>query len=296
MIGLAALIGAAHHVPSGALQTVAGGAPPPPAPIRVPTGEPVPITEQPRPQGDVIFSVQRPLGAPLVVPSQPLAADAVIASETVLLLPLSFQLAAPVVIGPPFNSSYAAGTQIKRLVRDGATRNCVRHRGPYSPAHDEKGEIYPGLCLEDRDGDGRFESAILEPYHPQRAPERVVGIPPVRLEPSALRGEDDPDAFRVQRRIRVTHVDATGAQFIAEQGAAVANATGITSFYGRPEESLILPLQDGASGSVGGVQLRLQRAGEGWQVIAAGQLAPWLELRENDSLVVVGGMPFRRRL
>jgi hypothetical protein len=294
ILGSAVLLGAAQ---SGGGQ---GGAPPAEGSVekpqvRLPTSTGTLLSGTPRPEGDAVLEAPRPVGAPVIAESQPLAADAVIASETMRFLPLHFLLAGPIALGPPFNAHHPAGTDVRRLTRDGTIRNCIGFRGAYRPAVDEHGEIYPGLCLEDRDQDGHYETAILEPYNPERAPVRIVAIAPVGLDPNPSAAEDDPRAIRVKRRIRVTHVGPEGARIAAEQGSATAREAEVTSYYGRPEDSVILPLRDGAIGSLGGIEFRLRRDGAGWRIAATGRFTPWLELRENSTLIVAGGMEFRRR-
>jgi hypothetical protein len=245
--------------------------------------------------GQAVFDSPRPVATQLPPESMPLAADAVVASETMQLLPLHSRLVRPVAVGSPFNASHPAGTDVAHVVKNGVIRDCIRHRGTFTPPEDEHGEIFPGLCLEDRDRDGRFETAILLPYHPERAQERIVGIAPVRLEPNLNAMQDDPDALTVKRRIRVTLVSADAAEIVVEQGFATSRQTEVTSFYSRPEDSLHLALRDGESGSLGGVEFRLRHDVDFWRIAATGRFAPWLEVRENGNLIVAGGMEFRRR-
>jgi len=245
--------------------------------------------------GVAFFAAPRAVGPPLVQESLALAADAVIASETMQLLPLHNRLAGPLAVGRPFNARHPAGTDVPRLVKDGRIVNCIRQRGIFTPPEDEHGEIYPGLCLEDRDHDDRYETAILWPYHIDRARERVVAVAPVRLEPNPVASAEDRDALRVKRRIRVTHVGADEAQIIAEQGIATSRQADVTSYVGRPEDSLTLPLREGAGGNLGGIEIRLRRDGAGWRIAASGRMAPWLELRDNSMLIVAGGLDYPRR-
>ena len=253
-----------------------------------------PLPGHPVSEGVPVLDAPQPLGAALVIGSQPLAVDAVIASETMRLVALHFRIAAPISIGPPFNALHPASTDFRRLIRDGTTRYCVVHRGVYQPTEDEHGAVYPGLCLEDRDQDGRYETAVLEPYDPEHAPVRTIAIAPVSLEPNPSGAVDDPQAQRVKRRLRVTFVDAGEARIAAEQGIATSREADVTNYYGQPPDVATLPLRDGASGAVGGIEFRLVRDGAGWRITAAGQLRPWLEVRNNGSLVVAGGMEFRR--
>jgi hypothetical protein len=246
--------------------------------------------------GEPVFDAPQPLGAPLLPESVPLAQDGVVASETLQLLPLHFRLSDPVAIGPPFKYGTPAGSDVGRLVKDGGIRHCIRHHGIYRPAEDGSGEIYPALCFEDRDGDGRYETAILLPYHPQQAQPRVMAIAPVRLDPNPADGQNDPHALRFRRRIRIVHVGPDEARIVAEQGIATTGEADVTSYVARPQDSLTLRLREGASGSLGGIALRLRRDGTGWRVAATGRLAPWLEVRENGNLIVAGGMEYRRRL
>jgi hypothetical protein len=220
----------------------------------------------------------------------------VVASETLQLLPLHFQLSDPVAIGPPFKFTTPAGSDVGRLVKDGAIRHCIRHHGVYRPAQDGSGEIYPGLCFEDRDGDGRYETAILLPYHPQQSQPRAMAIAPVRLDPNPAAGQDDPQKLWFRRRIRIAHVGPDDARIIAEQGVATAREADVASYVARPQDSLTLRLREGASGSLGGIAFLLRRDGTGWRLAATGRLAPWLEVRENGNLIVAGGMEYRRRL
>ena len=288
----AALLGAAQ---SGKPAAEAAAAPPPGAVRRPVLESSTPVPGHPVSEGLPVLDAPQPIGVPVLTESQPLAADAVIASETMRLVALHFRTTGPISSGPPFNAVHPASTDFRRLIRDGTTRYCVVHRGFYRPAEDEHGAIYPGLCIEDRDRDGRYETAVLEPYDPEHAPVRTIAIAPVSLESNPSGAADDPQALRVKRRIRVTFVDAGEAQITAEQGIATSREADVTSYYGRPEDSMTLPLRDGASGSLGGIEFRLQRDGAGWRIAATGRFTPWLELRENSMLIVAGGMEFRRR-
>ncbi|MBV9884418.1 MAG: hypothetical protein JO276_15520 [Sphingomonadaceae bacterium] len=244
--------------------------------------------------GEAVFDTPQPVAAPPIPESLPLVQDAILASETLRLLPIHFRLAEPVVI-PELKLDQPAGSDVGRLVKDGAIRHCIRHHETYQPVHGENGEIYPGLCFEDRDNDGRFETAILLPYHPQEFQPIVKTIAPVRLGPNPADADHDPRALRLTRRLRVAHVDGREALIIAEQGIATSRETEVTGFTGRPQESLILPLREGASGSLGGIALQLRRDGAGWRIFATGRLAPWLEVRENGNLIIAGGLETRRR-
>ena len=295
MLGLALLLGAAQGGGSS------GSAPRPtrvedlPPEIRAMLPPGAVLSGPPVSDGLAVFDTPQRVGAPVLAESVPAAADAIIASETLRLAALHFQLADPIVVGPPFNVRYPAGTDVPRLVQDGAIRHCIRQRGTYTPPEDEHGEIYPGLCLEDRDGDGRFETAILKPYHPERVRDRAMPISPVRLAPNPSAMEEDRDAVRLTRRLRVAHVGADGVLVLAEQGAIPARQAEATAFAGRPEESVTLPLRDGANAALGGIQLRLLRDGDGWRIAASGALAPWMEVREDGNLIIAGGLELRRR-
>ena len=301
LLGLAALLCAAQNGGGqGGGPPPAGGAAnlPPEIAAQLPPGAVLESSVSLGPSvsdGEPVFDAPQPVGARLLPESVPLAQDGIVASETLQLLPLHFRLSDQVAIGAPFKYSYAAGSDVGRLVKDGAIRHCIRHHGVYRPAEDESGEIYPGLCFEDRDGDGRYETAILLPYHPQQAQPRVMPIAPVRLDPDPAAGQSDPHALRVRRRIRIVHVGPDEAQIVAEQGVATSHEADVTSYVGRPQDSLTLRLRDGASGSLGGLTLRLRRDGAGWRVAATGRLAPWLEVRENGNLILAGGLEYRRR-
>jgi hypothetical protein len=281
-------------VQSGGQVPDGDAAKPPPGAIRAPTGRTTMLPGQPAPEGDSVLDAPQPVGAPVLTDSQPLALDAVIASETFRLVPLHFRNDVPIAVGAPFNATHPAGTDFRRLIRDGTTRYCVVHRGVYRPVLDENGAVYPGFCVEDRDGDGRYETAVLEPYDPEHAPVRTFAIAPVGFEPNPSMAADDPQAIRVKRRIRVTFVGPSEARVAAEQGLANSLQADVTSYFGRPAEVVTLPLRDGASGSLGGVDFRLMRSGAGWSIAATGRLQPWLEIRDNGSLIAAGGLGFRR--
>lgn len=244
--------------------------------------------------GEVVFDTPRPVSAPPLPESFPLAQDAILASETLRLLPIHFRLGQSVTI-PELKLDQPAGSDVGRLVKDGAIRHCIRHHDVYRPVHGDNGEIYPGLCFEDRDGDGRFETAILLPYHPRQFQPIVKAIAPVRLDPNPEDADHDPRALRATRRIRVAHLDEREALIVAEQGIATSREAEVASFAGRPQDSLVLPLREGASGTIGGVGLQLRRDGGGWRIFATGRLAPWLDVRENGNLIVAGGLEARRR-
>lgn len=287
----AAALGAAQS----AKPPARGDAGPPAGAVRreVP-GSATRLPGHPVPEGMPVLDTPQPLGA-AVTGSQSLVVDAVIASETLRLVPLHFRTAGPISTGPPFNAVHPAGTDFRRLIRDGTTRYCVVHLGVYRPTVDEHGAVYPGFCLEDRDQDGRYETVVLEPYDPEHAPVRTIAIAPISLEPNPQGEADDPQALRVKRRIRVTFVDAREARIAAEQGIAASREADVTGYYGRPADVVTLSLRDGASGAVGGINFRLVREGAGWRVDATGQLQPWLEVRDDGSMIVAGGMEFRRR-
>jgi hypothetical protein len=294
LLGVAVLLGGAQSGPKGPPPGSDKPGNIPPQALRLPTGRPVPLGPGVS-DGDAVFDVPRRVDASALPASVPLAVDAVVASETLRLLPVHSKLAGPIAIGPPFNISHPAGTDVPRLLKDDRIRNCLRQRGWFTPPRDERGEIYPSLCLEDRDGDGLYETAILLPYDQARLPERVVRIAPVRLAPNSEDAEADPDGHTARRRIRVTHIGPDEVEVVIEQGLALSRRHEITDYYSMAEHHLTIPLREGARGSLGGIELRLHRDGTGWRIAATGRFAPWLEVRENGNLIVVGGMEHRRR-
>jgi hypothetical protein len=193
----------------------------------------------PNSDGDAVYADPSVLQALELPPSIAAEVDAVVAAESMQLLPVHFRLAGPFAAGAPFDARFPPGTDIKQLVEEGEIRNCIRQHGTYTPPEDENGEIYPGICLEDRDGDGAYETALFLPYLDQFPP-RTIAIEPVRLEPNPAAMTADREAFSVQRRIRVAALESGVVRLVLEHGLAPTYRPDRGRFDSGPDDSVYL--------------------------------------------------------
>jgi hypothetical protein len=247
----------------------------------------------PNVRGPAVFadpSILRPLEVPPFVAAE---VDAVLATESMQLLPVHFRLAGRFAAGAPFNVRFPAGTDIKQLVEEGAIRHCVHQQGTFTPAEDENGEIYPGICLQDGDGDGAYETALFLPYL-DRLPQRSIAIEPVRLEPNPAGTTVDPEALTVQRRIRVAAVETGQVRLVLEHGMTLSHLPGRLRFNRGPDDSAILPLRQDVAVELGGIKVRAERIGSSWRLVPSGRFPSWLQVHDHGNRIVAGSVEFRQ--
>ena len=245
----------------------------------------------PNSDGDAVYADPSVLQALELPPSIAAEVDAVVAAESMQLLPVHFRLAGPFAAGAPFEARFPPGTDIKQLVEEGEIRNCIRQHGTYTPPEDENGEIYPGICLEDRDGDGAYETALFLPYLDQFPP-RTIAIEPVRLEPNPAAMTADREAFSVQRRIRVAALESGVVRLVLEHGLAPTYRPDRGRFDSGPDDSVILPLRQDVAVELGGIIVRAERDGATWRLVPSGRFPSWLQVHDHGRRIIAGSLEY----
>lgn len=181
-------------------------------------------------------------------------------------------------IGAPFDIILEPGAIFARVLQKDGVRPCrARPDGEtFEPAADEKGEIYPGLCLVDGDEDGAFETARLFPYRMDRAAPRDVPIAPIRLHASLPADHPRAAGYGVHRRIRVTGADDGSATFLLEEAMVHSARPGELVWHGVEGVAVTIPLRAGAEVAIGGIGLEIEGGPGAWRVASSGGSAPWI--------------------
>jgi len=211
----------------------------------------------------------------------------VLAGATMALEEQAWRTDQPLALPAPFIQTLPAGTPFGGTVgKSGAAMPCLlREQGKaYSPLEDEKGQIYPGVCLVDADGDGRYDHARLIPYRKEN-PEREVPIVPITLRPY---GSDAPDAFFYHgytsvRTIVIEYVEPGQALLALREAVQDGNGHVVSNDI-LQERSI--PLRDGAKAVLDAVSLTARSGRKGWTIAATGRIAPWLSV--NGDQIIMG--------
>lgn len=223
---------------------------------------------------------------PRTVPAQ---VDAVIAEQRAEMMGARTAVDRPIVIGAPFNYELTATrSEFRRYRTSAGDRWCWSGiPGVVFPApRDEGGQIFPGICLLDADGDGAFEAVRMLAYPPSTAT-RDVAIAPVRLRPAP---PPDPrlSRFHVFRRLRIAEISGRAVVLVLEH-AWRSQGEGAPD-YARdpPSERVALALRPGASVSIAGLALRVEGERGAWRIAASGAFAPWVTLEQGGAAVRLG--------
>jgi hypothetical protein len=199
-----------------------------------------------------------------------------------------------IATGSPFEVRLPAGSAFSTLRAGAEDRHCLERipMVPFRPAEDENGDIFPGICLVDADGDGRFEALQFRPYRPDRVAVREVSIQPVRLLAAEDSGDPRLPHFIAVRRIRIAEVTDDSAIFALEHAAGTSGRAGEIRDSANPDR-IVVPLRAGAVGNLGGITLRIAGTHGNWTASAEGSFAPWASLEDNGTTFVAG--PWRLR-
>lgn len=221
-----------------------------------------------------------------------------IASGAVRIDERRWRATAPVAIGAPFNLILPADSRFGgALDENGVSRPCLTREpfAAYSPPTDEAGEIYPSICLGKPDGAGRYTSVTLLPYYTDRAQPREIAIAPLALDPVAAGSPDSRfGVLLAVRRLRVGEISGDAAVILLEVASrklpepngALDPFAALADF--RIMSGIRVPLQDGATASLGGVTLTLRRTASGWRVEPSGALAAWASVSRDGAKVTLG--------
>ena len=212
------------------------------------------------------------------------APDAILARESYVVAAARMATSAPVSLGPPFGIDLPAGTVI--VVRSGEADQ-ARCLVIDAPLHDAGGS-YSDACLVDRDGDGRFETLHL--LGEEKAPSRDVAIAPLALQPMPPAADPRLTWFLVQRRLRVARIDNDRAGILVESSIDPGGEGGLGwRAIAAPGLAGWLRLREGETARLGGLRLTVHAGPTGgWQIATDGEFAPWLVLRDHDSMVDTG--------
>ena len=231
-----------------------------------------------------------------------LATGAVVAMQIARFDTRRWRSDTAIAAGKPFDVDIPAGARFIGLLDpvEGA-RPCLRRERdtPYTPPKDEAGEIFPTICLHQRDAAGRYTVARFLPHYPGRAVPREVAIAPVALTP-IKRGVDDP-LFRAAvaaRRLRVVRMDAQTIAIDVEiavewsNGAAPLDAAVLANRAFQRVDSLTLPLREGAAATFDGVTVTLRKNRGRWSFALDGALGDWGQVSADGTRLLLGDRRF----
>jgi hypothetical protein len=212
------------------------------------------------------------------------APDAVIARESYVVASARMATVEAIAVGAPFALAFPAGTtvavrtgepdQARCLVTDVALR-------------DARGQAYSDACLVDRDGDGRFETVRF--LGEDKAPSNDAAIAPVALRPLPPDVDRRLTWFLAERRLRVARIDGDRATILIEGRIDPGGSEGFGwRALARPDLVAMLRLRAGERATLGGLRLVVQPGVDGWRIATEGGFAPWLVLRDHDTMVDTG--------
>jgi hypothetical protein len=220
----------------------------------------------------------------------PVRLDAVIAEQQVEIRGAEMLPERQLTIGAPFNYAVPASRYAFRLYRTAAGDRWCLSGIPgvrYSPPHDEHGDIFPGACLIDADGDGAYETIHMLAYDRGIAP-RDVAIAPLRLRPSPPPTDPRISRLHVLRRLRVAELGERDV-VLALEHAWVPRPNETPDYeQGDLPERVTLALRPGATVAIAGIQLRIAGGPGAWRIEASGGFTPWARLEQNGAAVQLG--------
>jgi len=238
--------------------------------------------------GTILFG--EPVATDLVRPrAVPVQVGAVVAEQRVEIMGARMALDRPVTIGAPFNYELSGDSAQVRKYRTAAGDRWCWSGIPgirFTPPRDEAGRIFPGICLLDSDGDGAFEAVRMLAYPPSTAT-RDVAIAPVRLRAAP---PADPRMSRrhVFRRLRIASVSASDIVLILEYAQLATGRTAPDYGEDPPSEWVALARQAGASASIAGLILSVERGSAGERIAVVGAFARWAMLEQDGAAVRLG--------
>jgi hypothetical protein len=213
------------------------------------------------------------------------APDAIVASETYVIAAARMATVEAIHVGAPFDIGFPAGSIVVVRTGDPGQARCLVTD---QPLRDGQGRTYTDACLLDRDRDGRFEA--LRFLAEDKDPPSDAASAPVALR--ALPPELDPRLtwFLAERRLRVARIDGDRAIILTEAriGPGGSEGLGWRATAG-PGLIAMLRLRAGERATLGGLRLMVQPGADGgWRIVTEGGFAPWLVLRDHDTMVDTG--------
>lgn len=219
----------------------------------------------------------------------PVQADAVIAEQRAEVMGARTAVDRTILIGAPFNYEIAGAHAAFRRYRTAEGDRWCWSGIPgvvFSPPHDAGGQIFPGICLLDADGDGAFEAVRMLAYPPSTAI-RDVAIAPVRLRPAP---PADPRLSRLHvfRRVRIAQISGRAVVLVLEHALRSQGEAAPDYARDQPSERVALPLRQGATASIAGLALRVEGERGAWRIAASGAFARWAILEQGGAAVRLG--------
>jgi len=207
----------------------------------------------PMPIGTITAGYAEMAGDPIARRPVLASVDAIVAEEWQYVGNPAWRTAGPVSLRP---YSFPGGTLVALTRTSEGAFPCVSG----SQLVRGRGGI-PGtiLCLEDRDGDGSHEAALLISMLDGRVRRGALGAP-VTLLPVA--GAERGPVLVARRRLRIAAVGTGTVRLVVEHGIAAPDAAfAFAEIPGLPRDSALV---DGAVAQVGGTAVRLVHAQNGW--------------------------------
>jgi len=255
-----------------------------------------PIAGQPRSDGYVRYSDPVLTPGPAVAP-EPLRAGLVLAQATTRITEQAWRTATALTLPAPFAATLPPGSPfIGTADAAGHVRPCLTHAPdePFSPLEDEAGDIYPGLCLVDEDGDGAYDQALVLPYLEGRK-ERVVPIAGTRLAAVVPGPQDKEFSFGLttRREIVVEEVSRSDARLALRESLRVDREAEA------PADIIVdrvrVTLRAGDHAVLGGVGLTVRGGSGRWMIDSDGVVAPWVSLTTDGIAIGRRVLPYPER-
>ena len=217
------------------------------------------------------------------------ALDAVLAEQRLEIIGARRVLDRGFMVGPPFEMAVAADTVFRRYrVADGERWCETGVPGVmYTPADDENGRIFPGLCLIDRDGDGGFEAVRMLPYE-RGVAARDMPIEPVRLRPAPPVVDPRISRLHVYRRLRIAEIGERDVVVVVEHAQTRPGREEPNYDAAPPTDRVALALRSDATASLAGLELRIEGGPGNWRLTASGALEPWAVLESDGAALRIG--------
>ena len=185
------------------------------------------------------------------------------------------------MIGPPLRLRIPAGVDAAMRLIAGKPTPCIF---PDQPPGDARGNSYDEICLRDRDGDGRAETAHLLAGRVGAKP-LEVGISPVSVE--HLPADEHPE-FLVQQRIVVEKIGRGSLTLLRDSLMASGNP-GSMMIWSRDVGRATLKLAAGSRASLAGLTYTAVPGADGnWSIAVSGAFDPWVSVRQSGTEIAAG--------
>ena len=222
-----------------------------------------------------------------------LASDTEIARATARFAPFLYVLKQDIRLGAPFRKTIPANAVFEESVdASGVTSRCL-NPGPntaFEPFEDDKGDIFPLVCVADEESGSTDSTVLLFPYQPERSSTRQLKVAKVtfaRIDPVQAMKLRPP--IVAERTLKITKVDVDVAEI----------STAVELFPAWPGSTpqhfdlaaVQLPLREGATANLEGFTLRASRAETGWQLQISGEFLPWARLDDRGGVRIRSKKP-----